>query len=303
MGVWGNLNPLNNVATKSIAELQKEEQEKQKQQKELAKQEPNEPFSLAKQLKNGSQQTSSSTTSVASMESQLKNMLNIGAGSNNDKTNIGSTSSSSSNFPEQSVKLASTNSGSGGPAWGGIGTGLGNNGSSLSIQQIEEEQRQKRTGDTIVTTGWAAKVGGGSSSVSRVASKVSNTPVKSAPSSSRQTSISGNKASQGNSDAKGKTTINGSTVNKNHNPFEAFQDSPIDNDVKDFCLRGLRKLNKGKDSLNLLKYCLTLDDYGEIRQNLYEFLGPNANDFANEFMQKKRELDSRKKKKGGKKKN
>merc|ERR1719453_1244958 len=107
----------------------------------------------------------------------------------------------------------------------------------------------------------------------------------------------------GNSNSTSKTSSSSSSsssgTNGNNNAFEAFQDTPLDNDLKLWCLRGLRKVNKGKDSLNLLKYCLTLDDYGEIRQNLYDSLGPNANDFANEFMQKKRELDSRKKKKGG----
>lgn len=201
----------------------------------------------------------------------------------------------------------------------GEGTGLVNNGSNLSIQQIEEEERRmkelaaqnqrQRTGDTGVTTGWAAKVGGGSSihNISRFPSGVSNAPVKSAPSSSKQSSAPGNKTVQGNPDNKVKTNANANanaTASKKvTNAFEAFQDVPIENDVKDFCLRGLRKLNKGKESLNLLKYCLTLDDYGEIRQNLYEFLGANANDFANEFIQKKRELDSRKKKRGNKKKN
>merc|ERR1712146_124184 len=250
-------------------------------------------------------QANSSKSSVTSMENQLKNMLNIGSGP---------TSSTSSTLPKEPVKLSSTHSGSGGPAWGGLAPGLGSNGSSISIQEIEEEERRKKelassqnqsqrgSGNSIVTTGWAAKVGG-STGISRVSNGLSNGHVKSTPPTSKpSSSSSGNKVSQGNFNNKGTAVNNGSTSIKTPNPFESFQDVPIENDLKDWCLRGL-KVNKGKDSLNLLKYCLTLDDYGEIRQNLYDSLGPNANDFANEFMQKKRELDSRKKKKGGKKKN
>merc|ERR1712146_16240 len=268
----------------------------------MGQQQPNEPLTLANKLKGskGNQQANSSKSSVTSMENQLKNMLNIGSGP---------TWATSSTLPNEPVKLSSTRSGSGGPAWGGVAPGLRTNASSISIQEIEEEERRKKelassqnqsqrgSGNSIATTGWAAKVGGGSTGISRVSSGVSNGPVKSTlPTSKPSSSSSGNRVSQGNSNSKGTTVNNGSTSIKTTNPFESFQDVPIENDLKDWCLRGLRKVNKGKDSLNLLKYCLTLDDYGEIRQNLYDSLGPNANDFANEFKKKKRELDSKKKK-------
>ena len=50
-------------------------------------------------------------------------------------------------------------------------------------------------------------------------------------------------------------------------------------------------MNELGEIMHLMIFDRILDDYGEIRQNLYDSLGPNANDFANEFMQKKRELD------------